>query len=264
PSVILCFPPEISGLYSLPRYITCSAIIFNSHDMSFHGTPTFYLSFILFFYSSTHKVTTIPLEPTTRIILIYPTFLLVLATNENNILTRFVLQGRYAKSKVIPTISPSMDIQVASNFERYLYYLYNQESERVKRSFMFLDKKDVIIINQEEQAKARRDFVSASIDQATTIKTIRDTYEETGYIIDPHTAVGVAAAERLKADLQNGPTVCLATAHPAKFPDALNNAIGKEPERPKSLEGIEDRPSRYEVLPAEVDAVKNYIVKHAL
>jgi threonine synthase len=189
---------------------------------------------------------------------------LVLATNENNILTRFVLQGRYAKSKVIPTISPSMDIQVASNFERYLYYLYNQEPERVKQAFMFLDKKDVIIINEEEQARVKKDFVSASIDQATTITTIRDTYKETGYIIDPHTAVGVAAAERLEADLQNGPTVCLATAHPAKFPDALSKAIGRKPERPNSLKGIEDRSSRYKVLSAEVDAVKNYIVKHAL
>ena len=189
---------------------------------------------------------------------------LVLATNENNILTRFVLQGRYAKSKVIPTISPSMDIQVASNFERYLYYLYNQEPERVKQAFMFLDKKDEIIISQKELAQARRDFASASIDQASTITTIRDIYKKTGYILDPHTAVGVAAAERLEADLPKGPTICLATAHPAKFPDAVRKAIGREPERPESLKGIEDRSSRYEVLPAEIDAVKNYIVKHAL
>ncbi|MBW1718435.1 MAG: threonine synthase [Deltaproteobacteria bacterium] len=189
---------------------------------------------------------------------------LVLATNENNILTRFVLQGHYAKSKVIHTISPSMDIQVASNFERYLYYLYNQEPERVKQAFMFLDKKDEIIISREERAQVRRDFASASIDQASTITTIRDIYKKTGYILDPHTAVGVAAAERLVADLPKGPTICLATAHPAKFPDAVSKAIGREPERPESLKGIEDRSSRYEVLPAEVDAVKNYIVKHAL
>ncbi|MCD6199804.1 MAG: threonine synthase [Deltaproteobacteria bacterium] len=189
---------------------------------------------------------------------------LVLATNENNILTRFVLQGRYAKSKVIHTISPSMDIQVASNFERYLYYLYNQEPERVKQAFMFLDKKDEIIISQKELAQVRRDFASASIDQTSTITTIRDIYKKTGYILDPHTSVGVAAAERLDADLPKGPTICLATAHPAKFPDAVRKAIGREPERPESLKGIEDRSNRYEVLPAEIDAVKNYIVKHAL
>jgi len=189
---------------------------------------------------------------------------LVLATNENNILTRFVLQGRYAKSKVIHTISPSMDIQVASNFERYLYYLYNQEPERVKQAFMFLDKKDEIIISQKELAQVRRDFASASIDQASTITTIRDIYKKTGYILDPHTSVGVAAAERLDADLPKGPTICLATAHPAKFPDAVRKAIGREPERPESLKGIEDRSNRYEVLPSKIDAVKNYIVKHAL
>lgn len=189
---------------------------------------------------------------------------LILATNENNILTRFVLQGRYAKSKVIPTISPSMDIQIASNFERYLYYLYNQEPERIKQAFIFLDKKDKIIISQEERAQVRKDFASASIDQASTITTIRDIYKETGYILDPHTAVGVAAAERLGPDLPKGPTICLATAHPAKFPKAVRKAIGREPERPKSLKGIESRPSRCEILPAELNAVKNYIVKHAL
>ena len=189
---------------------------------------------------------------------------LILATNENNILTRFVLRGRYTKSEVIPTISPSMDIQVASNFERYLYYLYNQESERVRQAFILLDKKDEIIISQEERARGRKDFASASIDQASTIATIRDTYKETGYILDPHTAVGVAAAERLGPDLPKGPTICLATAHPAKFPEAIRKAIGKEPERPESLKGIESRPSRCEILPAEVNAVKNYIVKQAL
>jgi len=189
---------------------------------------------------------------------------LVLATNENNILTRFVLQGRYTKSEVIPTISPSMDIQIASNFERYLYYLYNQEPERIKQAFIFLDKKDKIIISQEERAQVRKDFASASIDQASTITTIRDIYKETGYILDPHTAVGVAAAERLGPDLHKGPTICLATAHPAKFPEAVRKAIGRKPERPESLKGIESRPSRCKILPAEVNAVKNYIVKHAL
>ena len=189
---------------------------------------------------------------------------LILATNENNILTRFVLQGRYAKSEVVPTISPSMDIQVASNFERYLYYLYNQDPERIKQAFIFLDKKDEIIISQEERAQVRKDFASASIDQASTITTIRDIYKETGYILDPHTAVGVAAAERLGSDLPKGPTICLATAHPAKFPEAVCKAIGREPERPESLKGIESRHSRCKILPAEVNAVKNYIVKHAL
>ena len=188
---------------------------------------------------------------------------LILATNENNILTRFVLQGRYAKSRVVSTISPSMDIQVASNFERYLYYLYNQEPERIKQAFALLDEQGEITFSQEELAQARRDFASASIDEASTITTIRDMFKETGYVLDPHTAVGVAAAKRLGPDLPKGPIVCLATAHPAKFPEAVRKAIGREPERPESLMGIEDRPSRCEVLPADIDAVKNYIVKYA-
>ena len=189
---------------------------------------------------------------------------LILATNENNILTRFVLEGRYAKSQVIPTLSPSMDIQVASNFERYLYYLYNQESERIREAFSSFEEEGEIRVSQEEQIQAKRDFASISIDQTLTIKTIGDIYNRTGYVLDPHSAVGVAAAERLRSDLPKGPIVCLATAHPAKFPEAVSRAIGREPERPDSLKGIEDRPSRCEVLPADIDIIKKYIVRHAL
>ncbi len=189
---------------------------------------------------------------------------LILATNENDILTQFVLQGRYARSQVIPTISPSMDIQVASNFERYLYYLYNQDPERVREAMSSFAEEGEIQFSQEEQAQARRDFASVSIDQAITISTIREIYRETGYVLDPHSAVGVAAAEMLRHDLPEGPIVCLATAHPAKFPEAVSRAIGREPERPERLRGIEDRPSRYKVLPADIDAIKGYIVRHAI
>ena len=189
---------------------------------------------------------------------------LILATNENNILTRFVLEGRYAKSQVIPTISPSMDIQVASNFERYLYYLYNQEPERIRQALSSFEKEGEIRFSQEEQVQTRRDFASISIDQASTIKTIREVYKETEYVLDPHTAVGVAAAKRLRSNLAKGPTVCLATAHPAKFPEAVSRAIGREPDRPKCLKGIENRPSRCEVLPADIDIIKKYIVSHAV
>ncbi|NIA08723.1 MAG: threonine synthase [Nitrospiraceae bacterium] len=188
---------------------------------------------------------------------------LILATNDNNILTRFVLEGRYAKSRVIPTISPSMDIQVASNFERYLYYLYNQEPKRVRQALSSFEEKGKIRVSQEEQAQAKIDFASISIDQPSTIETIRKVYQD-GYILDPHSAVGVAAAERLRPDLPEGPTVCLATAHPAKFPEAVSRAIGREPERPECLKGIEDRTSRCEVLPADIDIIKKYIVNHAV
>jgi len=189
---------------------------------------------------------------------------LVLATNENNILTRFVHEGRYVRNQVVPTISPSMDIQIASNFERYLYYLFDQDPARVRDTMTAFETGGEITCSLDERSRVRKDFVSASIDQGATLTAIRDVYKETGYVLDPHTAVGVAAVQRLGPDLPEGPVVCLATAHPAKFPEAVRKAIGKNPERPAALRGIEDRPRRCERLPADVDQVKRYIEDHAL
>ena len=189
---------------------------------------------------------------------------LILATNENNILTRFVLEGRYAKGKVVPTISPSMDIQVASNFERYLYYLYDQDGTRVRAAMEEFDRTGELVFDLEQRGEIRQDFASASIDQPTTISTIREVFQEKGYVLDPHTAVGYAAAQRLAVDMPEARIVCLATAHPAKFPEAVRKAIGREPPRPPSLQGLEGLPSRCEVLPPDIQAVKRYIEQHAL
>ncbi len=189
---------------------------------------------------------------------------LIIATNENNILSRFILEGKYSKGNVVPTISPSMDIQIASNFERYLYYLFGEDPGKVKEAMEQFNKKGEIVVSQEQLAQARKDFATASIDQQTTIETIKEIYKQTDYIVDPHTAVGCAAAERLSANLKNGDIVCLATAHPAKFPDAVKKAIGRLPERPERLKGLEKRPSRCKVLPADVEIVKEYVAEHAL
>ncbi len=189
---------------------------------------------------------------------------LILATNENNILTRFVLEGRYVKGKVVSTISPSMDIQVASNFERYLYYLYGKDSSRVRDAMRRFDASGELQFNQAEREAIRTDFASASVDQAATVATIRDTFHERHYVLDPHTAVGVAAAGWLARDVSDCPMVCLATAHPAKFPDAVKRAIGREPDRPAALKGIERLESRCEVLPPDVEAVKSFLAENAL
>ena len=188
---------------------------------------------------------------------------LILATNENNILTRFVLEGRYAKSKVVSTISPSMDIQVASNFERYLYYLYDRDPARVRRTMQEFQRKGEIVFSREERQQVRRDFASVSIDQEQTLDTIRECYKSTGYVLDPHSAVGVAAAEKLAGSLE-GPVVCLATAHPAKFPDAVRKATGREPERPEAMKGLENLPSRCRILPPDVEVIKDYVRQNAL
>ncbi|MDD5153744.1 MAG: threonine synthase [Thermodesulfobacteriota bacterium] len=187
---------------------------------------------------------------------------LVLATNENNILTRFINAGDYSIGKVVPTVSPSMDIQVASNFERYLYYFYNEDAERVREAMKAFSKSGHLKFTEEEHEVVRRDFVSRSVDQPTTLKTIRSFYEETGYILDPHTAVGVRAGLDLREP--DVPMVCLATAHPAKFGEAVFQALGREPELPPRLQGLGEREARCEVLEADTDVIKDYLHKNAV
>ncbi|WP_456433615.1 threonine synthase [Thermosulfuriphilus sp.] len=187
---------------------------------------------------------------------------LMLATNENDILTRFVNQGDYSLGKVVSTISPSMDIQVASNFERYLYHLLDDDPARVRKAMEAFAREGRLKFNPEKIARVRRDFASVSVTQAETKQTISSFYQETGYILDPHTAVGVRAGLSL---LDRGlPIVCLATAHPAKFPEAVIEAIGHPPPVPSSLKGLEDRPRKVKVLPAEVEVVKEFVAQNAL
>ena len=186
---------------------------------------------------------------------------LLLATNENDLLARFVRRGDYSKSTVVPTSSPSMDIQVASNFERYLYYLYEEDPQRTARDMAafartgrlnfagLLDKIGAV-------------FVSKSVNEQETILTISNFYEKYGYILDPHTAVGVNAGLVFREE--GVPMVCLATAHPAKFGAAVAKAIGHPPALPQSLAGLQTQETRCEVLAADSRAVRDFIAAHAL
>ncbi len=187
---------------------------------------------------------------------------LVLATNENDILYRFITRGDYSLGQVVPTISPSMDIQVASNFERYLYYLWGEDPVRVREGMESFKSKGRLTFSREELEKVRRDFASRAVDQEETLKTIGTFYRETGYILDPHTAVGVTAGLAMRE--KGMPMVCLATAHPAKFPEAVKRAIGKEPPKPVRIAELEGKERRFQVLPARVEAVKEYIERHAI
>jgi threonine synthase len=191
-----------------------------------------------------------------------PVKYLLLATNENNILTRFINDGDYSLSKVVPTVSPSMDIQVASNFERYLYYLYDENPARVRESFAVFSETGCMEFSDEERKAVCRDFSSKSVDQRETLATIAAFYKETGYLLDPHTAVGVKAA--LDTVMDGTPVICLATAHPAKFGEAVTEATGLEPPRPASLSGIESLPSRCEIKDPDLDEIRNYIKEKAL
>jgi len=186
---------------------------------------------------------------------------LILATNENDILTRFVNKGDYSLGEVTPTISPSMDIQIASNFERYLYYLYGEDPLRVRAAMEQFKKEGKLRFSPEEISRVQEDFLSRSVSQEETLATIADFYRQTGYILDPHTAVGVKAALSFQNDL---PMICLATAHPAKFPEAVKEALGREPDRPQPLQNLESLPRREVVLPADVEKVRLFVAEHAL
>ncbi|MDT8390894.1 MAG: threonine synthase [Lentisphaeria bacterium] len=177
---------------------------------------------------------------------------LILATNENDILSRFFTTGVYRKSDVHPTLSPSMDIQVASNFERYLYYRVGENPTRVREMMADFSATGVLEVGGGDSL-----FTAGRGDTAATLAVINRYWRDFGYLLDPHTAVGVSVAERFISD--QAPTVCLATAHPAKFPAAIAQAVGADIARHPRLEGITELPSRRVTLPATVEAVTRHI-----
>ncbi|HIJ79047.1 MAG: threonine synthase [Desulfobulbaceae bacterium] len=187
---------------------------------------------------------------------------LVLATNENNLLTRFVLNGDYSVGSVVSTVSPSMDIQVASNFERYLYYLNGEDAARTRKEMEQFAQSGSLHFDDAAQERVRHDFASRSVNEEETIAIIRDFYAAYGYVLDPHTAVGVRAG--LAARQSGVPMICLSTAHPAKFGEAVHRAIGQDPEMPVSLAALADQQTRCEVVAAEVEAIKAFVDAHAL
>lgn len=184
---------------------------------------------------------------------------LILATNENDILSRFFNSGTYGMADVVPTLSPSMDIQVASNFERYLYYKVGQDSEKLTALMDGFKEKGSLSVELNENGGVDDLFVAGRGDTAATMATIKKYYEQYDYVLDPHTAVGVYVAEQFKSD--SAPTICLATAHPAKFTQAIVDAIGKEVHHP-ALDALANAKTRCESIVNEVDAVKAYLVDH--
>jgi threonine synthase len=185
---------------------------------------------------------------------------LLLATNENNILTRFINEGDYSLGDVVPTVSPSMDIQIASNFERYLYNLSGDNSCRVRDAFVELKERGRISFTSEEMIQVRKDFCSTSVDQSSTLATIRNFYSETGYLLDPHTAVGVRAA--LDSLPATSARICLATAHPAKFSETVEKALGLAAPVPESVKELYGKPTRCEIMDADLEQIRTFIVAH--
>ena len=186
---------------------------------------------------------------------------LILATNANDILARFVNRGDYSLSEVVATSSPSMDIQAASNFERYLYYLMDREPDLVKEA-MLKFRVDGKLYMENYLAHIKRDFVATTVSEEQVQETIGRYFRKHHYILDPHTAVGVRAAEQYRD--QGVPVVCLATAHPAKFGTTVEQAIGRQPDLPPALVGLAEKPSRCEVMDCSVETIMAHIQQHGL
>ena len=185
---------------------------------------------------------------------------LLLATNENNILTRFVNSSDYSLGEVVSTVSPSMDIQIASNFERYLFHLYNDDSNRLKDAFAELKEHGRISFTPDEMLQVKKDFCSESVNQADTLQVIRDFYTENDYILDPHTAVGVKAALDLLPP--DSARVCLATAHPAKFSETVELSLGLKIPPPDSVKELYGMPTRCELMDADINKVREFFIAH--
>jgi threonine synthase len=181
---------------------------------------------------------------------------LVVATNVNDILDRTLSGGRYEMRGVTQTASPSMDIEVSSNFERMLFEAAGRDPASVRRLMASLAQSGSFALGEKERLELADVFASGACGEAECLETIARVRRKTGLIIDPHTAVGVAVAER---HLGEAPMITLATAHPAKFPDAVEAACGIRPELPDWARGILAREENYRVMPADLRAVERAI-----
>ena len=182
---------------------------------------------------------------------------LVIATNANDILRRTLETGRYEMAGVAPTMSPSMDIQVSSNFERLLFESSGRDAEAVGRMMAGLRQSGGFDLPEAALAAIRRDFAAGTTDEAGTRDTIATTYEQSGYLLDPHSAVGVGVARGLPRGAT--PLVTLATAHPAKFPDAVSEASGVEPALPAWLADLYQRPERVTIMANDQSQLEDFI-----
>ena len=187
---------------------------------------------------------------------------LVVGSNRNDILTRFFETGTMSRGEVHPTLSPSMDIQVSSNFERLLFDLEGRDGGRVAEVMAGFGESGQLAIDDKALEAAQTVFYGARFDDEETKETIEAVYQESGELVDPHTAVGIAAARAQRRD-STVPMVALATAHPAKFPEAVKDATGVAPALPERLADLSERQERCEVLANNLKTVQDYVAANA-
>tara|TARA_B100000767_G_scaffold46_1_gene44 strand:+ start:37 stop:1413 length:1377 start_codon:yes stop_codon:yes gene_type:complete len=181
---------------------------------------------------------------------------LIVATNENDILHRAISKGKYEIETVSETISPSMDIQIASNFERLIYDLNNFNDTETKNVMNKINKEGKYIIPKDNLDKISKDFLSATMNEKEVLNIIKEVYLKHGVLLDPHTAIAFGAIK--KFDLE-GNDVVLATAHPCKFPDAIDKSINIKPKLPEELMYIMDEKENYDIISNCLNKTKKYI-----
>ena len=183
---------------------------------------------------------------------------LIVATNQNDILHRCISANDHSKQALQHSLSPSMDIMVSSNFERLLFDMHDRNSQAIQ-ALMDEFAGGAMTLSEDALTRVRELFDSHALDDYETVAVIKSVYEDSAYLLDPHTAIGVAAARAKRRD-QHTPMICLATAHPAKFPDAVNKALGShEIPLPVHMAGLFQRTENYTVIEDDIEAVQSYI-----
>jgi threonine synthase len=181
---------------------------------------------------------------------------LIVATNQNDILHRAISNGNYEVESVTETNSPSMDIQVASNFERLIYDLNDCDDNETRKIMHQIKDNGKYNISKNNMEKINKDFLSASISEKEVLDTIKEVHVKYGIILDPHSAIGFKSSNNLKID---GNNIVLATAHPCKFPDAINKSIGFKPDLPNELKYVMDEKENYDIISNNLAKVQQYI-----
>ena len=188
---------------------------------------------------------------------------LIIATNENDILARTLDSGAYEVTGVHATSSPSMDIQVSSNFERLLFDAYGRDASAIRGLMGAQAQGGRFVIAEQPLAKIRSEFDALRTGETGTAKEIARVYKEAGYLLDPHTAVAVHGARKALAKAPHVPMVCLGTAHPAKFGDAVFAAAGMRPALPAHMEGLLERKEHFTILPNDQAAIEHFVRQRA-
>ncbi|MEZ5165880.1 MAG: pyridoxal-phosphate dependent enzyme [Acidimicrobiales bacterium] len=181
----------------------------------------------------------------------------LVASNRNDILTRLLDTGEMAIEKVVPTLSPSMDIQISSNLERLLFELLDHNGPATKELLAHFRAHGRVALTAAQHAALRDRFAGACLDDEETIAVMAELHRREGLLVDPHTAVGIGVAQRLRRPDET--IVTLATAHPAKFPDAVEKATGIRPALPPQLAGLLEREERFATLPNDLAVVQDFV-----